>query len=47
MENLFQALQVLFFILAGDTIVVNVGTTEVEGVEDTIDKELEGPGGIP
>ncbi len=37
----------LFFILAGDKNVVNVGTAEVETAEDTIDEALEGLGGIP
>ncbi len=39
--------QVLFFILAGDTNVVNVGTAEVENAQDTIANALEGLGGIP
>ncbi len=46
-ENLFQVLQVLFFILAGDKNVVNVGTAVVETAQNTIDEALEGPGGIP
>ncbi len=37
----------LFFILTGDNNAVNVGTAEVEAAEDTIDKALEGLGGIP
>ncbi len=37
----------LFFILAGDKNVVNIGTSVVETAQDTIDKALEGLGGIP
>ncbi len=37
----------LFFILAGDKNVVNVGTSEVQASRDTIDEALEGLGGIP
>ncbi len=36
----------LFFILAGDKNVVNVGTAEVETVQDKIDEALEGLRGI-
>ncbi len=35
------------FILAVDKNVVNVGTAEDETAQDTIDKTLEGLGGIP
>ncbi len=45
--NFFQMSQVLFFILACDGNVVNVGTAEVETAQDTINKTLEGLGGIP
>ncbi len=40
-------LQVLFFILADNKNVADVGTGEVEVAQDTIDEEMGGPGGIP
>ncbi len=46
-ENLFQLLQVLFFILSGKRNVVNVGTVEAETTQGTFDEPLEGLGGIP
>ncbi len=46
-ENLFQQLQVLFFILSGRRNVVNVGTVEAETTQGTFDEPLEGLGGIP
>ncbi len=37
-ENLVQVSQVLFFVLAGDENVGNVGTAEVETAQDAIDE---------
>ncbi len=44
-ENLFQMLQVLLFIFAGDTNVVSIGTAEGETAQDTIEKAVEDLGG--